>query len=153
MHLKKRWIVFSIAIALVAILITTWWFTSQPRYETLLYAQIKLRRNDDTPKHWFFYEFDIAQKTELILRIEQPKEEKGEVFWKICNTTKETFLEALPNGTAWNYVYRDGSTGETFYKNTIDISKAGTHTFILMLAKWSPFEAVTANLELSIRAY
>jgi len=147
--LKKRWIVFSTAIALIAILITAWWFTSQQRYETLLYAQIKLRRNDDTPKHWFFYEFDIAHRTELILKIEQPEKERGELFWKICNTTEETFLERLLNGTAWNYVYKDGSTGETFYKSTIDISEAGTHTFILMLAKWSSLETVTLNLEIA----
>lgn len=150
MHLEKRWIILSTVIALVAILVTAWWCMGQPSYETMLYGQIKLRRNDETPNSWFIYAFDIPQKTELILKIELPKE-SDMVSWKICNTTKETSLEAFSNGTAWDLVYRDGFTEQAFVKKVIEVD-AGTYTFILMLAKWSRFETVVANLELSIKA-
>lgn len=145
-YVKKNWRILLIVATLIAVLVVAWYYLSQPHYETLLYGKIKLVRSDDTPSHWFFYEFDISQETELTIKIEQGLCSE-ELLWYLCNSTKET-IENTTNWFSLTYAYGEALTT---FDRTILLNKAGNYTFILILPEWSRFETVPVVLELSIK--
>ncbi len=151
-----KWRIFLIASALIVILIVSWWYMNTPRYETLLYGEIRLTRSDGTPSNWFFYEFEVSRKIELFFRVEPelPRGEYAGLTWHLVNSTRVVIENMIENHTWWFplvYAWGDIGTYLGAYEKTVMVNQFGSFSFILFLPSYNSVGAVTVKLELSVK--